>query len=61
MGREAGVDPFRRRRRGPLAQGLRDARRNLKRALAEKSGAGPDEQKRIIEILLRAAREIRGQ
>lgn len=48
-GEDAGLAPF------------REARRNLKRALAEKSGAGSEEQKRIIEILLRAAREIRGQ
>jgi DNA-binding PadR family transcriptional regulator len=40
---------------------FREARRNLKRALAEKANAGPEEQQRIVEILLRAAREIRGQ
>ena len=40
---------------------FREAKRNLKRALVEKAGAGPEEQQRIVEILLRAAREIRGQ
>jgi DNA-binding PadR family transcriptional regulator len=40
---------------------FREARRNLKQALVEKASAGPDEQRRIVEILLRAAREIRGQ
>ena len=40
---------------------IRQARRNLKAALIAKFGASSDEQKRIAEILDRAAREIRGE
>jgi hypothetical protein len=36
------------------------ARRKLKSALIEKIGVDADEQKRIAEILERAAAEIRG-
>jgi DNA-binding PadR family transcriptional regulator len=39
---------------------VRQARRNLKAAMIAKFGAPPDEQKRIAEVLERAAREIRG-
>ncbi|HVZ00292.1 MAG TPA: PadR family transcriptional regulator [Dongiaceae bacterium] len=37
------------------------ARHDLKHALREKIGAGPDEHKRIADILRRAAAEIRGE
>ena len=40
---------------------VRQARRSLKSALIAKFGAGEDEQKRIAEILERAAKEIRGE
>jgi DNA-binding PadR family transcriptional regulator len=40
---------------------IRQARRNLKAAMIAKFGASIDEQKRIAEILERAAREIRGE
>ncbi|WP_409765066.1 PadR family transcriptional regulator [Ferrovibrio sp.] len=40
---------------------MRAARRNLKLALLEKQDATPEEQRRIIDILVRAAKEIRGQ
>lgn len=40
---------------------MRAARHNLKAALMEKDDASPEEQRRIIDILVRAAREIRGQ
>jgi DNA-binding PadR family transcriptional regulator len=40
---------------------IRQARRNLKAAMIAKFGAPADEQKRIAEILERAAREIRGE
>ena len=40
---------------------IRQARRNLKAAMIAKFGASTDEQKRIAEILERAAREIRGE
>jgi DNA-binding PadR family transcriptional regulator len=40
---------------------IRRARRNLKAALIAKFGASTDEQKRIAEILERAARDIRGE
>ena len=40
---------------------IRQARRNLKGALIAKFGASTEEQKRIAEILDRAAREIRGE
>ena len=49
--------------RGRHATGVpevRAARRSLKSALIEKSGATLAEQKRIAEILERAAAEIRG-
>ena len=39
---------------------IRQARRNLKSALIAKLGASADEQKRIADVLERAAREIRG-
>ena len=41
--------------------GIRAARRNLKSALISKFGASAEEQKRIAEILERAAQEIRGE
>jgi len=40
---------------------MRAARRNLKLALLEKQDASPEEQRRIIDILVRAAKDIRGQ
>ena len=40
---------------------IRQARRNLKAAMIAKFGAPVDEQRRIAEILERAAREIRGE
>lgn len=40
---------------------IRQARRSLKSALIAKFGASASEQKRIAEILERAAREIRGE
>ena len=40
---------------------IRQARRNLKAAMIAKFGASADEQRRIAEILERAAREIRGE
>jgi DNA-binding PadR family transcriptional regulator len=40
---------------------IRRARRNLKSALISKFGSSADEQKRIAEILERAAKEIRGE
>ena len=40
---------------------IRQARRSLKSALIAKLGASATEQKRIAEILERAAREIRGE
>ncbi len=40
---------------------VRLARRNLKAAMVAKFGAPADEQRRIAEILERAAREIRGE
>ena len=52
------------RGRGRHAEGsseVRAARRSLKSALIEKSGATLVEQKRIAEILERAAAEIRGE
>ena len=55
---------FRGRGRGRHAEGtpeVRAARRSLKSALIEKSGATVDEQKRIATILERAAAEIRGE
>ena len=39
---------------------IRQARRNLKSAMISKFGASVDEQKRIADILERAAKEIRG-
>ena len=53
-----------RRRRGHADAGapeVRQARRNLKSALIEKSGASLEEQRRIAAILERAAAEIRGE
>lgn len=52
------------RGRGRSAAGtpeVRQARRNLKSALIEKTGATVAEQRRIAEILDRAAAEIRGE
>jgi DNA-binding PadR family transcriptional regulator len=43
------------------ASSLKAARHNLKAALYEKDDASPEEQRRIIDILVRAAKEIRGQ
>ncbi len=43
-----------------FASDVRTARRNLKSAMAAKFGTSTEEQKRIAEILERAAREIRG-
>jgi DNA-binding PadR family transcriptional regulator len=43
-----------------LAPEIRMAKRKLKSALIEKIGSGQDEQRRIAEILERAAAEIRG-
>ena len=54
-------------RRGGRSRGhdfvveIRQARRNLKAAMIAKFGASTDEQKRIADILERAAREIRGE
>ncbi len=47
-------------RRGWSAE-LNDARRALKRALAAMSDASAEEQRRVADILARAAREIRGE
>ena len=44
-----------------FASGIRQARRNLKSAMISKFGTSVDEQKRIAEILERAAKEIRGE
>jgi DNA-binding PadR family transcriptional regulator len=46
---------------GGASTSMRAARRNLKLALGEKDDASPEEQRRIIDILVRAAKEIRGQ
>ncbi len=46
---------------GDFVAEIRRARRNLKAALVAKFGASLDEQRRIAEILERAAREIRGE
>lgn len=48
-------------RRHDFAFGIRRARRSLKSAMISKFGASADEQKRIAEILERAAKEIRGE
>jgi DNA-binding PadR family transcriptional regulator len=44
-----------------FAVGIRQARRSLKSALIAKFGSSADEQKRIAEILERAAKDIRGE
>lgn len=51
-GRHGGGDP---------SSSLKAARHNLRAALADKDDASPEEQRRIIDILVRAAKEIRGQ
>lgn len=43
------------------ASSLKAARRYIKAALYEKDDASPEEQRRIIDILVRAAKDIRGQ
>jgi DNA-binding PadR family transcriptional regulator len=43
-----------------VAPELDEARRALKQALWEKCTASPDEQRRVAELLLRTAQEIRG-
>ena len=50
-----------RERRHDFAFEIRQARRNLKSAMISKFGASTDEQKRIADILERAAKEIRGE
>ena len=71
-GGEAGVDedfdaPLQQRHEGARGRAhdfmieIRQARRNLKSALIAKFGASLDEQKRIADVLERAAREIRGE
>jgi DNA-binding PadR family transcriptional regulator len=40
---------------------LKAARRYIRAALYEKDDASPEEQRRIIDILVRAAKDIRGQ
>lgn len=52
---------FGRARRGQEIAEVLQARYELKRALAGKTGAAPEEHKRIAEILRRAAAEIRGE
>lgn len=56
-------EPQRRGRRGEadFSIEIRQARRNLKAAMIEKFGTAVGEQRRIAEILERAAREIRGE
>ena len=45
--------------RDPLAREIKQARRELKAALRDKRGSSPEEAKRIADILLRAAADIR--
>ena len=47
--------------RGGLSGEVREARMRLRAALGDKRGAPSDEQRRIAEILARAADEIRGK
>jgi len=46
--------------REPLAREIKQARRELKTALRDKRGSSPEEAKRIADILMRAAADIRG-
>jgi DNA-binding PadR family transcriptional regulator len=46
---------------GAAYSAMRAARRNLGAALDEKADASPEEQRRVVEIMNRAAKEIRGQ
>ena len=48
-------------RRGGLSAEVHEARMRLRAALIDKRGASDDEQRRIAEILARAADEIRGK
>jgi DNA-binding PadR family transcriptional regulator len=48
-------------RRGGLSAEVHEARMRLRAALVDKRGASDDEQRRIAEILARAANEIRGK
>ena len=43
-----------------MARALHEARHDLRAAIVEKRDAAPEEQKRVAEILARAAKEIRG-
>jgi DNA-binding PadR family transcriptional regulator len=56
----AGDDESTREREGSWSKDLIRARRDLKAALADKSGTPPEEQQRIADILKRAAAEISG-
>lgn len=49
------------RRNADPSSSMKAARRNLRAVLQEKEEASPEEQRRIIDILVRAAKEIRGQ
>ncbi len=40
---------------------MRAARRHLRAVLHEKEDTSPEEQRRVIDILVRAAKDIRGQ
>jgi hypothetical protein len=48
-------------RGGAAYSAMRAAGRNLRAAVDEKTDAPPEEQRRIVEIINRAAKEIRGQ
>jgi len=56
----AGDDESAREREGSWSKDVLRARRDLKAALADKSGTAPDEQQRIADILRRAVAEISG-
>jgi DNA-binding PadR family transcriptional regulator len=49
------------RRTADPSSSMKAARRNLRAVLQETEEASPEEQRRIIDILVRAAKEIRGQ
>lgn len=49
------------RRDADPSSSMKAARRHLRAVLQEKDDASPEEQRRIIDILVKAAKEIRGQ
>jgi DNA-binding PadR family transcriptional regulator len=49
------------RRDDDPSSSMRAARRHLRAVLHEKEDTSPEEQRRVIDILVRAAKEIRGQ